>query len=73
MRKTIILGFAMAALGLAHASLDAQQPAARQKYGAWQYSEEKGYHYRKFEYKPNPTRRFPGGKTSPAEPAQELG
>lgn len=26
---------------------------ARQRYGPWQYNKEKGYHYRKFEYKAN--------------------
>ena len=34
--------------------LFAQGAQQRQVYGAWQYNQDKGYHYRKLEYKANP-------------------
>jgi hypothetical protein len=34
--------------------LFAQGTQPRQVYGPWQYNQEKGYHYRKFEYKAEP-------------------
>lgn len=41
--------------GLLCASIAAGQGSApRQVYGPWQYNQDKGYHYRKFEYKTSP-------------------
>ena len=42
-------------LALLNLPVWAQAPGARQRYSAWQYNKDKGYHFRKYEYKVAPT------------------
>jgi hypothetical protein len=54
MFKTMLLTVVLGLLCLFQIPGLAQGPGARQQYSGWQYNQDKGYHYRKYEYKAAP-------------------